>query len=122
MQASGALGQNRLESRYMRSLLLLVILSAACGDDPPNVGGTCTTADGCDEDLTCNTTVPGGYCTTSCTTSGSTEECPDASVCDSISGAAVTCVKICSTKDDCRADQDCNGVSGTNIKACKPKP
>ncbi len=106
----------------MRILPLLVMLIAACGEDPPNVGGTCTTAGGCDEGLTCNTTVPGGYCTTACTTSGSTDQCPDESVCDSIAGTAITCVKICGTKEDCRADQDCNGVSGTNIKACKPKP
>ena len=102
-------------------ILFLVILIAACGG-PPNVGATCTTAGGCDKDLTCNTTVPGGYCTAACTTSGSTSQCPEESVCDAISGTAITCVKICSTKDDCRADQDCNGVSGTNIKACKPKP
>ena len=106
----------------MRILPLLVILISACGGDPPNVGGTCTTAGGCDENLTCNTTVPGGYCTAACTTSGSTSQCPEESVCDAISGAAITCVKICGTKSDCRADQDCNGVSGSNIKACKPKP
>jgi hypothetical protein len=108
----------------MRSLTLLLVLvfAAACGDDPPNVGGTCTAASDCDEGLTCNTSVPGGYCTTSCTTSGSQEQCPEGSVCDAISGSAVTCVKICKTAEDCRADQDCNGVSGSNIKACKPKP
>ena len=107
----------------MRTLpLLVVMLIAACGDDPPNVGGTCAAADGCDEGLTCNTIVPGGYCTASCTTSGSTSECPEDSVCDSISGTAVTCVKICKSSDDCRSDLDCNGVSGSNVKACKPKP
>lgn len=105
----------------MRILPVLVIFLIACGGDPPNVGGTCTTAGGCDDDLTCNTTVPGGYCTASCTTSGSTDECPEESVCDAISGAAISCVKICKVSEDCRADQDCNGVSGSNIKACKPK-
>jgi hypothetical protein len=106
----------------MRMLLLplFVIAIAACGDDP-NIGGTCTATDGCDEDLTCDTTVPGGYCTAACTTSGSTEQCPDGSVCDALSGTAVTCVKICKAAEDCRSDLDCNGVSGTNIKACKPK-
>ncbi len=43
-------------------------------------------------------------------------------MCDAVAGAAITCVKICKTSDDCRADQDCNGVSGSNVKACKPKP
>jgi len=102
--------------------LLLILFAAACSDDPPNVGGTCTAMDECDEGLTCDTTVPAGYCTTTCTTSGSTSECPESSVCDAIAGTAVTCVKICKTGADCRADQDCNGVSGSNVKACKPKP
>ena len=105
----------------MRILLVLVILIVACGGDPPNVGGTCTAMDGCDEDLTCNTSLPGGYCTASCTTSGSTEQCPEGAVCDTISGTAITCVQICKTADDCRSDLDCNGVSSSNIKACKPK-
>lgn len=99
----------------------LALALTACGGDPPNIGGTCTAAGGCDEDLQCNTTIPGGYCTAPCTTSGSTSECPDGSVCDSISGAAVTCVRVCKQATDCRADLDCNGVSGSNIKACKPK-
>ena len=104
----------------MRILLPLVILIAACGGDP-NIASTCTSSGDCDEDLTCDTTVPGGYCTTACTTSGSTDECPDGSVCDALSGTAVSCVKMCKTAEDCRSDLDCNGVSGTNIKACKPK-
>ena len=106
----------------MRTLPLLLLFLVACGSDPPNVGGTCTGSGGCDEDLTCDTTVPGGYCTTSCTTSGSTDQCPEASVCDTVAGTALTCVKICKTGTDCRPDQDCNGVSSSNIKACKPKP
>ncbi len=104
-------------------LALLFATAAGCSDDPPpNIGETCTSTTGCDEGLQCNTTVPGGYCTTSCTTAGATDQCPEDSVCDAIAGTAVTCVKICKTADDCRSDQDCNGVSGSSIKACKPKP
>ena len=104
----------------MRTFLLISVFAiVACGD--PNVAGPCTTADQCDDDLTCDTSVPGGYCTAACTTSGSTDECPDGSVCDALSGTAVTCVKICKGADDCRSDLDCNGVSGSSIKACKPK-
>ncbi|MBS1122662.1 MAG: hypothetical protein H6Q90_4890 [Deltaproteobacteria bacterium] len=106
----------------MRALPLLMSLIAACGGGPPNVGDTCTATDGCDDSLTCDTTVPGGYCSTSCTTSGSTGECPEASICDAIAGTALACVRICKSATDCRSDQDCNGVSGSNIKACKPKP
>ena len=100
--------------------LALVLAVFACSD-PPNVGGTCTASGGCDEDLTCNTSIPGGYCTTSCTTPGSTSECPEDSVCDAITGAVTSCVKICKGSSDCRSDLDCNGVSSSNIKACKPK-
>ena len=100
---------------------LLLATALGCGDDPPNIGATCTATGGCDEGLTCNTTVTGGYCTQTCTTSGSTSECPEGAVCDSVAGAAISCVKICKSSADCRADQDCNGVSSSNVKACKPK-
>ena len=38
-----------------------------------------------------------------------------------IAGDALSCVKICKVAEDCRAGLDCNGVSRSNIKACKPK-
>jgi hypothetical protein len=101
---------------------LALALLSACSDPPPNVGGTCSATAGCDDGLQCNTAIPGGYCTKACATSGSVTECPEESVCDSVAGAAIACVKICKTSADCRADQDCNGVSGSNLKACKPKP
>jgi hypothetical protein len=105
----------------MRTLTLLcVLVSASCGD-PPNVGGTCAATDDCDDTLTCSTAIAGGYCTKSCTTSGSTDGCPEGSICDSVSGAGNTCVKVCKTSEDCgRSDLDCNGVSSSNVKACKP--
>lgn len=110
-------------ARALRALSSLFLIAAvACGDDPPNVGAMCTSASGCDAELTCNTTVPGGYCTKACTTSGAKAECPDDSICDSVTGGGTTCVKTCSSASDCRPDQDCNGVSGSNVKACKPKP
>ena len=105
-----------------RALLALTLVAAACGDDPPNVGATCTSSGGCDDGLTCDTTALGGYCTKACTTPGDTAQCPEGAVCDGVAGAAVTCVKICQTPSDCRADQACNGTSGSNLKACKPKP
>lgn len=101
--------------------LLATIALAACGGDPPNIAGTCASTDDCDDELTCDLTIPGGYCTASCTTSGATDECPDDSICDSVSGSALTCVKICKVAEDCRPDLDCNGVSGSSVKACKPK-
>ena len=108
----------------MKPFLSCAFISAAlgCGGGPPNIGATCAVAADCDDGLTCNTAAIGGYCTKACTTSGSTTQCPEGAVCDAISGTAISCVKICKVSTDCRADQDCNGISGSNIKACKPKP
>ena len=106
---------------FLPGLLAASLLALVGCSDPPNISGTCAVADDCDDDLTCNTAVAGGYCTVACTVSGSTDECPDDSICDTVAGAALSCVKICKAAADCRTDLDCNGVSGSNIKACKPK-
>ena len=103
------------------ALAALLLLTVACGDDPPNVGATCTATSGCDEGLTCNTAAAGGYCTQACTMPGETTECPEGSLCDGVLGGATECVKICEKASDCRADQDCNGTTGGSTKACKPK-
>jgi hypothetical protein len=102
--------------------LVLGTVFAACGS-PPNVGSACTPGQngGCDPGLSCDTAVDGGYCTSSCTTAGSTSGCPDQSVCDSISGAAPQCLKICTLQSDCRSDLQCNGVTGSSLKACRPQ-
>jgi len=94
---------------------------AACSGTPPNVGATCTASEGCDPGLQCDATADGGYCTTGCSTQGSTSECPDQSVCDSFAGGPKECFRICTVQADCRADQECNGLTGSTIKACKPK-
>jgi hypothetical protein len=104
----------------MKRLALALALFAACGDDP-DVGGTCAANGDCDEGLTCETQAAGGYCTKACTMPGSTDGCPENAVCDAIIGSTNACVRICKTSSDCRTDQDCNGVTGSNIKACKPK-
>lgn len=101
--------------------ICLVLLLAACGEAPPNVGAACDGDQACDEGLSCELAVAGGYCTRDCTRSGDTSECPEDSICDDIFGAATACVRICQSSADCREDQDCNGVSGSNVKACKPK-
>jgi len=106
--------------RIMPAVLLLTAV-LGCGDDPPNVGATCTAAGGCDKGLTCNTGFAGGYCTVACTQTGTTAGCPEGAICDAVTGVGTTCVRVCQTSSDCRAGVDCNGVSGSNIKACKPK-
>jgi hypothetical protein len=96
-------------------------LGVGCGDSLPNVGGLCTAAGGCDKGLTCDTAVPGGYCTAACTTPGVLTGCPEGALCDSISGSAPTCTKICTEQSDCRSDLECNGATGSSVKTCKPK-
>jgi len=98
-----------------------VTLPAGCGK-APNVGAACTASGGCDQGLTCDTQIDGGYCTKACNTPGSTSECPDESLCASISGAPGTeCGKVCTVQSDCRPDLECNGITGSSIKVCKPK-
>lgn len=111
-----------LNMRDLVGRVLVAFLLVACsGDPPPNVGAACTDDENCDDGLACAKSIASGYCTAACTTSGSTSQCPEGAICDSVSGAGVTCVKICKTSSDCRSDLDCNGVSSSNIKACKPK-
>ena len=103
----------------MRLLLLVVALSSC--SSAPDVGAMCAMSKDCDDSLTYSTAIPGGYCTKACTTTGATAGCPEASICDSVSGIGNTCVKICKTTADCgRSDLACNGVSSSNVKACKP--
>jgi hypothetical protein len=105
----------------MRSLLLGFILIAACGSSS-KIGGTCSSNGDCQSGLMCNTAIAGGYCTKSCTTVASTTECPADSICDSLSGGAGNgCEQICTKQSDCRDGLECDGVSGSNVKACKAK-
>jgi hypothetical protein len=49
-------------------------------------------------------------------------ECEDNAVCAKRSdNGALTCLKQCTEQAQCGANEDCNGVSGTNIKGCNPK-
>lgn len=55
-----------------------------------------------------------------CDTPGVEEECADGAICDSTDDGAVQCLQICVDQEDCPADESCNGVSNSNIKACHP--
>ncbi len=49
-------------------------------------------------------------------------ECEDNAICGKRSdNGALTCLKQCTEQAQCAATEDCNGVSGSNIKACNPK-
>lgn len=112
-----------LGSVFCCLVCLAALLGPACSSNPPNVGAICAAdAGGCDQGLRCDTSVDGGYCTSPCTTAGSTSDCPEGSICASIVGGAGTeCAKTCTVQGDCRADLECNGTTGSDIKVCKPK-
>jgi hypothetical protein len=61
-----------------------------------------------------------GFVGASCETAGSTEQCGDGLVCDQIDNETL-CLALCDKQEDCGADEDCNGVSKSNLKACHPK-
>jgi hypothetical protein len=48
-------------------------------------------------------------------------ECEDGAVCGkhSDADAELTCLTICTDSSQCAQNEDCNGVAGTNIKACR---
>ena len=49
-------------------------------------------------------------------------ECEDGAVCGKPDdGDALACLKVCDEQADCSDDQECNGVSGSDVKGCRPK-
>jgi hypothetical protein len=57
-----------------------------------------------------------------CDEQGKTDdECESGGVCGKSSAGTVICLKICSDQTQCGADEDCNGVEGTNLKGCRRK-
>lgn len=104
----------------MREALLLMVV-IGCGNDT-TVGERCgVNRPVCDESLSCSSSVAGGYCTTACSSAGSTSQCPDGSVCDDAPPLGLSCLRICDELADCgRDDVTCTGVSNSDLKACKP--
>jgi hypothetical protein len=57
-----------------------------------------------------------------CDELGKTEDvCESGSVCGKQTGGAVVCLKQCADDANCASTEGCNGVEGTNIKACRLK-
>jgi hypothetical protein len=102
-------------------LILFLFASGCSNKDEDRVGANCGGDSTCAKGLTCDLAIPGGYCTKPCTLTGQTNECPGGAICDTVEGARTECVRICQTTADCNAPLECNGVSKSNIKACKPK-
>lgn len=105
----------------MRRLPLLLLLAAACGGSS-GIGNTCSDTQACVTGQSCLTQAQGGYCTIlGCAAPGVQGNCPSDSVCDQIFTQQNACVKRCNVQADCPATTDCNGITGSNVKACKPK-
>jgi hypothetical protein len=75
---------------------LLGVVAAACGGGGAAIGAACTTP-------------------------GNQDECVSGGVCDNDVNGTAVCLEICTVDTDCEADEACNGVSSTNIKACHVK-
>jgi hypothetical protein len=57
-----------------------------------------------------------------CDEIGKTEDvCEAGGVCGKNTSGAVMCLKICTDSTGCAADEECNGVEGTNVKGCRLK-
>src|SRR5688572_29484685 len=85
-----------------------------------SVGRPCTADSECDNAQTCLTTAPGGYCTKGCAVEGTAQDCPGGTVCAS-HGTQLLCSMVCQNQENCREQYECNGITGSSIKACRPK-
>lgn len=60
-----------------------------------------------------------------CGSEGADGECVDGAVCgptkDDGDAESLQCLVVCVEQEDCAADEDCNGISGSNIKGCRPR-
>jgi hypothetical protein len=57
-----------------------------------------------------------------CDEIGKTEDvCESGGVCGKNTSGAVMCLKLCTDHAGCAADEECNGVEGTNLKGCRLK-
>ncbi|MEJ7732469.1 MAG: hypothetical protein WKG00_25100 [Polyangiaceae bacterium] len=57
-----------------------------------------------------------------CGAEGEDGECVDGGVCGQTKGDeadVLECLVVCEEQADCKADEECNGVNGTNVKGCR---
>lgn len=95
-----------------RALMLLSL--AACG---PTVGDPCTTPSDCLGKICFNgASVPGGYCSVTCT-AGDDLTCPAGTVCVD-NGPNATCYRACKTANDCRSGYVCEHQRGSSQPIC----
>jgi hypothetical protein len=53
-----------------------------------------------------------------CDTPGDADECVDGAICTN-SNVGSTCLPICTDEAQCAANENCNGISGSNVKSCQ---
>lgn len=103
------------------ALVLTVVAAlslAGCSGD--TTGEACTETADCQTGQTCYTDLPEGYCSKGCTNEGTDRGCGSGSVC-SQSEDRLLCAKTCEEHTDCREGYSCLGVSGSNVKSCRPQ-
>jgi len=57
----------------------------------------------------------------SCDTEGNADECESGAVCAKNESDVLQCLKVCASQTDCAAEEECNGITGSSLKACRSK-
>lgn len=100
--------------------LLLLLVMACGGPDSEDVGSSCDDDDDCAFGE-CYTESEPGYCTAECESEGSTDECPEDTVCKKIEGGPARCLLICEDDDHCPDNSECNDVPDSDgLRGCEP--
>lgn len=81
--------------------LLCLALASAC---TPTVGDKCTLNRQCGTVLTCDTSIPDGYCLKAGCRKG---ECPAEATCVDFGGDLRFCMRSCSPDNECRSGLAC---------------
>ncbi|RKH62700.1 hypothetical protein D7V93_09745 [Corallococcus llansteffanensis] len=108
----------RMRSTWWLLASLAVLPLLAC-DSSDAVGDSCGEGT-CTDNLECRKEFPGGFCAQECEQEGVRGGCPEDTVCATQLGTLL-CSPVCDSQDDCRDSYACNGISGTDIKACRIK-
>jgi len=102
-----------------RTLIALSFLTLA-GCNAITIGLPCEKRDDCAPSQDCFPAV-GGFCSKGCVTEGSTQECPQDTVCTFLGGTSLGCSPYCAVDSDCRVNYECWEVANTGgKKACRP--
>ncbi|WP_147446544.1 hypothetical protein [Corallococcus sp. CA047B] len=105
-----------MRSVWMWVVGLAVLPLMGCGGT--GAAGESCSEEGCDVGLECRQDFPGGFCAQECTQEGAQAGCPADMLCARQS-ESLLCSPVCDSQSDCRDNYSCNGVSGTDQKACR---